>query len=364
MTDGTRYYYTVKAVADYGEIHPSNEDDDAPMSGAIPWDSPTPGAVLSAFRSVYPDTEGQLRVVGPDGRVYQDGQSEILPPDGYVIPGTNQFVWRHDEIAISLFDESEASGMQLLATNLPAADGPYRRVKTKLANGYAGAQGRITLPKYKGTGCFIHQRKGDFAYIMLGSTGGTTKWEVDAGVLSQYLPNQEPPEGEGGGKTWAPYIKSRGSDPNHPLVNIPPGEWGRFNPDQDLEIRYHARATLPGRKEKVCALKIYSESQDLTRTLGSYAGCKEGENVRVKRTHSIAHKAPQGWKGVKKTGSYCERVYWNSGQLKTSSGGWTNWSSGTSDEDGKFTGGIATISWYPTSPHVREDDIRITIPSE
>lgn len=147
-------------------------------------------------------------------------------------------------------------------------------------------------------------------------------------------------------------------------MNIPPGEWGRFNPDQDLEIRYQARATLPGRKEKVCALKIYSESQGLTRTLGSYAGCKEGESVRVKRTHSIAHKAPQGWKGVKKTGSYCERVYWDSGQLKTSSGGWTNWSSGTSDEDGKFTGGIATISWYPTSPYVREDDIRITIPSE
>lgn len=359
LTNGVEYFYTVKAVSGTSESQPSNEDSDVPKTSAVPWDSTNPGDVLSAFRSIYPDTEGQLRVVGPDGRVYQDGESTILPPDGYVIPGTNQFVSRHDGTTVALFDDSDVSGMQALVVTLPAADGPYRRVRSKLANGYTGAQGLLTVPQYAGTGCWINQKKGDAAYIILGSSG---RVEVDAGLMSQWLYGQPLPEGGGGGKTWAPYLKSGGHTPEDLLVNMPDGNWARFNPNQDLEIRYVARTTL--KNQKVCMLKVFSESQSLTRTLGSYVGYKDGESVRIKRMHSIAQSGAKGWKGVKKTGSYCQRVYWNSGQLRTSSGGWTNWSSSTSDEDGKYTGGIATVTWTATSPYVREDNVIFTIPSQ
>ena len=84
-TNGTEYYYTVKAVSGCGESQPSDEDSDIPDSGAIPWDGADAGQITSAARTVAGIGPVNLvRVVGPDHRVY-DSIEGTLSPDGEFI---------------------------------------------------------------------------------------------------------------------------------------------------------------------------------------------------------------------------------------------------------------------------------------
>lgn len=194
LTNGQEYFYTVKAVAGDSESRPSNEDSDVPHASAIPWDSTNPSSVLSAFRSAFADNppEGSLRVAGPDGRIYEDGQSSVLPPDGEWIPDTNQFRLTNGAL-VTLPDDggefeefSSSPGMSPMipVTTLKQHKGPYRRVRT--AQSYRGAKGQVFVPLESGN-IHIRQDLNDFAYIYLGSSSqpnaqGDCAKEVDAGI--------------------------------------------------------------------------------------------------------------------------------------------------------------------------------------
>ena len=85
LTNGTAYFYTVTAVYSAGQSQPSNEDSDIPDAAAVPWDTRKPGSILSSVRSAYSADEANiinLRVVGPDGAIYDDALSAAQPPDG------------------------------------------------------------------------------------------------------------------------------------------------------------------------------------------------------------------------------------------------------------------------------------------
>jgi Repeat of unknown function (DUF5648) len=89
-TDGTEYFYTVKAKYSSEESGPSNEDSDIADPNGIPWTSSNPTDVLNAVRALYANSAvqpiGVLCGVGPDGQIYSDGQTQVLPPDSTEIP--------------------------------------------------------------------------------------------------------------------------------------------------------------------------------------------------------------------------------------------------------------------------------------
>lgn len=84
---------------------------------------------------------------------------------------------------------------------------------------------------------------------------------------------------------------------------------------------------------------------------------KANETVRVKRMHSIA----QARAGAFRSSSYIQGVSWNSGQVRTSGGSWTNWTSGITNENGSNPAKGGIVNWYETSPFVAEDSIKIDL---
>jgi len=96
LTDGTEYFYTIKAANGTAQSGPSNEDSDIPSPNAVPWDTGSPSAIINvAQRSAstlnglpYSLSYTSLRVMGPDGVIYQNGVSNALPPDGKIDPAT------------------------------------------------------------------------------------------------------------------------------------------------------------------------------------------------------------------------------------------------------------------------------------
>lgn len=350
LTNGTEYFYTVKAVADCGESQPSNEDSDVADPAGIPWDSSNPSDVLNAVRAAYANDppQGSLRVAGPDGRIYEDGQSTVLPPDGTWIPGTNQIILA-DGTRMSLPEVPESPGDSAMfggdieplipATTLPQHLGPYRRLRTVAS--YTGVRGSFYLP-LAGDGNKASAE--DDIYILLGSSG---TGEVDAGL--QWSQNLETGQKNG----FNPYMLTYPR--NRPIINVPTSP--RFTFDQLVEVTYRSRTTYPRQSKAVSLITIHSDDQGLTRDYGAYSVYKPNEAVRVKRMHSIA----QPRQGARRTGSYIQRVAWRSGQVRTTSGSWTSWTNAITNENGSNPAKGSIVNWFETSPYVSEDNIKIDL---
>jgi len=369
LTNGQEYFYTVKAVAECGESRPSNEDSDVPNASAIPWDSTNPGDVLSAFRSAFADDppEGSLRVAGPDGRIYEDGQGAVLPPDGEWIPDTNQFqltggaliTLPDDGGEFEEFTSSPGMSPMIPATTLKQHKGPYRRVRT--VQSYRGAKGQVFVPLESGN-IYIRQDLSDYAYIYLGSSSecnaqGDCAKEVDAGI--QWSPVTH---------SWAAFMLMNGrvvsSNPDipkriKPVVNLPQSE-PRMQTGQYILMTYDAKNPYSSAKKKVALLKVEGLDDGIRRSLGAYTLHSAQENVRAKRAHSIA--GPRF--GIQHTGSYIKNVTWAQGQVITTSGTPTAWSNAITNENGSNPAKGSIINWYETSPYVAEDNIRIILPSQ
>lgn len=110
LADGTEYFYTIKAVNGSSQSVPSNEDSDVPTSDAIPWDS-SPAAIISKVHQTESNQPGLaysvsyalLRVMGPDGVIYQDGVSNPLLPDGSISPSDGTMTLGGDTYATGPF---------------------------------------------------------------------------------------------------------------------------------------------------------------------------------------------------------------------------------------------------------------------
>lgn len=358
LTNGQEYFYTVKAVGGCGgESQPSSEWSDIPDPNGIPWDSSNPGDVLGAVRAAYSGDppQGSLRVAGPDGRIYEDGQSAILPPDGTWIAGTNQ-IHMSDGSIISLPDFPDASGgfamfgneiePEIASTLLPQHLGPYRRVRTTAS--YTGVRGDIYVPVAGNV--FVNrnatypggQSTTDDIYILLGSTG---TGEVDAGL--QWSQTGTTKNG------WNPFMLSYPRQ--RPIINNPSSP--RFTFDQFLNLTYRPRTMYTGVKRSVALITIDSIDQELTRSYGVYSVYRANETVRMKRMHSIAQARP----GAFRSGSYIQGVSWRSGQVRTSGGSWTNWTNAITNENGSNPAKGGIVNWFETSPYVAEDSIKVDL---
>ena len=349
LTDETEYFYTVKAIAGCGASQPSNEDSDVADPAGIPWDGTNPADVLQAVRAAYADDppEGLLRVAGPDGRIYEDGQTTVLPPDGEWIAGTNQ-IRLSDGTQMSLPETPESPGESLMsggglgplkpATTLPQHLGPYRRVRTTAS--YTGARGSFYLPV---AGDANKASVEDDIYILLGSSG---TGEVDAGLQwSQSLQGQK--------NGWNPYMLTYPRQ--KPIINVPTSP--RFTFDQFVELTYRPRTTYPRHSKAVSLITVLSDDQSLTRNYGAYSVYTPNEPVRMKRMHSIA----QGRRGYRRTDSYIQGVAWRSGEVRTIAGTWTSWTDSITNENGSNPAKGAVVNWFETSPYIAEDNIKIDL---
>lgn len=379
LTNGTEYFYTVKAVNGSSQSTPSNEDSDVPDPAAVPWDSANPSSILSAFRNDFASdvanvgTGGYaLRVVGPDNVIYDDSYSTAQPADGKVTPGTNQFV-RPDGTSLSLPDDlgqfdtpagtsSSATTPNSVGTSLQAGKGPYRRVRTGPTALYRGESGMVGLatPTIGTTG----KAHGDTAMIFFGASGSNV--EVDSGL--QYSTTYQ---------KWEMFMNinnryvgpGKGPIPPVHLLNVP-ANFIRVPSGDVPSVTYWAWSGLAntGKPRTKISLLLVDDSlfNGDVGALGApskYLG--KVENVRAKRVHAIAQNAL----GVYPTGSQMDGATWSQGYviLPDSAGTFRGWSSGNgtqTNEDGSYDGGHANVDVFETSPYITEDNINVSINSQ
>ncbi len=378
LTNGTEYFYTIKAVNRTAQSGPSNEDSDVPDSNAVPWDSANPSSILSAFRNDFASdvanvgTGGYaLRVVGPDNVIYDDSYSTAQSADGTVTPGTNQFV-RPDGTSLSLPDDlgqfDTPSGSSSGATpnsvgmSLPASKGPYRRVRTGPTALYRGESGMVGLATPTiGT---IGKAHGDTAMIFFGASGSNVevdsglqysttyqKWEMFMNINNRYVGNEP------------------GQIPPVHLLNVP-ANFIRVPSGDVPTVSYWAWSGLAnnGKPRTKISLLLVDDSlfNGDVGALGApskYLG--KIENVRAKRVHAIAQNAL----GVYPTGSQMDGATWSQGYviLPDSAGTLQGWSGGNgtrTNEDGSYDGGHANVNVFETSPYITEDNINVSINSQ
>lgn len=382
LTNGTAYFYTIKAVSGSGQSQASNEDSDIPDAAAVPWDTRNPGAIISAFNAAFAsDTSGigadpfTLRVVGPDSTIYDPSSSTAQPPDGIVAPGTNQLVRPDGSTQTMPDDEGQldspspaASTLSpsLVGTALQGDRGPFRRVSTrKNANGsgdYRGATGMFYLP-----GATVSQAAvtdhGDSPVIYLGISGSSIA--VDAGLAYQQAGGMWALEMQIGGK-----IVSAQGDPKKfirpvKLENAPKGsQYYRFAPGSSVIMSYWAWGTYPTKgRAKLSLLLVDSLDNSTAAALGAPSRyLLREENVRAKRVHAVA----QNVAGVFPTGTTINAASWSQGSvfLPDAAGSTQGWSSAAGTlpgEDGSYEGGKSDVNANRTSPFIQEDGITIVI---
>ena len=248
LVDGIEYFYTIEAVGGGAPSPPSDEDSDTPLSGAVPWDTRNPGAVLSAFRNAFSVDETylpNLRVVGPDGTIYDDAYGNAQLPDGFLNPSTDQATLVDGSVVT--FEGEGYDLVQQTSSAVPApggyirpnsaegrllgpSNGPYRRVQT-VAN-LRGVQGNVTLPNT----VVVNDASVETPHIYLGLHDGSDSQDVDAGL--QYR-----------GGAWQVFMRINGAyvqpGKNLPKNVIPalinaPTTGIRFLGGDTLTLRYYA----------------------------------------------------------------------------------------------------------------------------
>ncbi len=390
LTDGTEYFYTVKAVYSNGQSEASVEDSDVPDPAAVPWDTRSPSSVLSAVRNAYADDEPyliNLRVVGPDGLIYDDAYASVQPPDGTLDSGSNQVTLSDGTVVTMPLDPYDSQQSSASATSsgvllphayqgvlLPPAAGPVRRVTS--TRGFRGVQGQVTLPNS------FHVQSDETANVYLGLRSATQ--EVDAGLQSN-----------AGG--WGLVLRINGpyagplAKQVPALINIPKPSNTPFRiPNgSTVSLRFYAYSTQPATGSTRLTLivadgTLFSGDESQYSALGAASALrpKKGDlaTIQMKRAVSIAQPIIAGVPiGVRAntsaTLSSITVPAWDQGQLLQPGGQWITWkpaqvarftsgpNAGRYDDGSYDGGGLADLSWtpFPGNPYFTEQNISITI---
>ncbi len=152
LTNGTIYYYTIRAIYPTGISSVSSEDSEAPDSSGVPWDTRNSGSITNAIRNAYandaPDINA-LHVVGPDGTIYDSRMQGPQPPDGVIKPGDNELEFPNGDSTLlpspEVSYDSNNNFVPLVrgAVYWPGTHGPNRRVVS--APGFHGVIGDVYL---------------------------------------------------------------------------------------------------------------------------------------------------------------------------------------------------------------------------
>lgn len=417
LTDGIEYFYTVEAINGSSQSVPSNEDSDIPTADAIPWDG-SPSDILSKVHQtesnqpglVYPISYALLRVMGPDGVIYQDGVSTPLPPDGNINSSDGTMVLGGDTYATESFlseaaapfpdsvmmPEAQNQGAQQAHTVSGQTLGGMRRVVSVGSfngNPFTGASGNYYLPStmdtsyqsITGAGGIV---EGPNAYLGLTAEGV----EVDAGVLfakknaSKNLPNR-----------WEAFIRVSDGTPRKGGGYIDKGNKFRVMGDNGSNSYIYADSELGNNASMsfsvdpirhVCNLVVFGTDEYGFYFAQWYEASVKGialntkkplKNLRMKRLVTLAQQgAPKGTAytpffpvppaksgatlGYVPTGSYINFIGWQSGQLYqgNTETDWTNDSTITDRTDLRYTyASPLSVTLSPAGGDAQNENIAI-----
>lgn len=367
LTEGTEYFYTIKAVSASGLSQPSDENSAVPYADAIPWG----GGVYDVTSAIQARVNGYadyIRVCGPDGTIYDSTQSTAQPPDGTVDENTYLFTHSSGQIFPvthdswnSDTDSSTEDGGQMAAAGwtpqlLAPSDGVYRRVSTKQKPGYYyfGVAGNFVLPDRNGISL-----RGDKTtpYIYMGShvaglTYGPKKVDVDAGLMwnRNFLRN-----------TWDAYLLTNTAGKKtfgRARVNMGLGLNYRFMAGTTVNMAYWISFDT-----SILVISGFDEYFNYKQVIVANAyGAMWYPAATMKRAHSFA----TGHAGVVRDGSYvwgeevsdmmlyhykndgsAEAVWWTP-DCTPSTGEW-----GSGSNPAKGSG----IDWRETNSYIAEDRI-------
>lgn len=341
---GQEYFYTVKAIRDFGESSPSEEDSDIPDSSAIPWDTRNAAAITTAAHQLWnPGTYFDcIRAVGPDGTVYcsVDG---VLEPGGPVDlgtlqPGSNVLVYT-DSTTLALPDdgcvlsgEEQASEgtleLALETKELNPSDGPYRRVRS--ASGCSGCYGQFA-PGWRNQIYMSASYPDDTYWTYLGSrsTIGTgkraTTLDIDAGlqwseVYFRYNPHLSLKYKRYDG------ISAILLTPRTWPVTFDTSYWGW------IEMCYALQPTGKGSTPMISFFG-WDVNWDERRVLLATANPVKVTSGLMKRAHSIALGGP---KYYRYTGSRIYGAQYADGMVRSSAGIWGTWGGFITSEQGAY----------------------------
>jgi hypothetical protein len=363
LTEYQDYYYVVRAISGNGTSAPSDEVSAVPYGGAIPWDSTDAYAITDLVQNWY-GTADYVKVIGPDGRIFETGQTTASGPEGSVTEGTNLFTFSSSEVIplsdgywpVDTLDNGETESLLVNGpvTNhytLNTTDGPYRRVSSKYDVGYTfcGAEGWFYAPDRNGMSVIGNMTT---PYIYLGSHIGPTflgpkKVDIDAGLMWNK-----------GRHTWDSYMFTKVGGAKNP--NLGRVLLGRANTrfvegswvDMAFWIDYDVSVLMNQGMD-------YWLTDKIVLMVSAYPAMSP--TAEIKRAHSIAYGVP----GKYRNGSYIWGEECNSVNLLQ----WTPtsitavpWTVDRTANHGsgcwpRYSFGI--VNWDETSPYAVETNIDI-----
>ena len=381
LTNGQQYFYTVVAVTGAGMSAPSNEDSDYVDPSAIPWDSRNPSQIISAVvnLSSEPIDTGfdVIRVMGPDGAIYDNGDSVQEPPDA--TPSLSSNIWDlKDGTSIPVPEEINSETLEVTPAGISVAGlephaapkpksvpdntGPLRRVvaqpgfvKASLLitlpptgsvtqapyTGYPTSYTRVRVKKTPNANGSITKTKevipfgstGDTPYIYMGSFGTVVtpqgsrvvKATVDAGLIAQYDKTDQ---------SYHWYVFNNPSGARDPFVSSLFASTAvdnkYFTPGDQVRMTYYLQnATgVPQRNKTMVYIKVESQTTGqpaiiIPAMIDTHPA--DGTGVVMKRVTSIAQSlAKQNGdyqKGYRKSGSFVLNETVQNGSLYSTGGG-------------------------------------------
>jgi len=360
LTNGTEYFYTVKAIGPLGLSNPSAEVSETPSADAVPWDSEDPYAITSAIQSQLPVTVDYIRAAGPDGQIYDSWQSAALPPDGQVIAGTSLARMSSGQIIPLPNDQGEfyssSGGMGGMApVPLGHSDGPYRRVLSKESFtvnqqtvDVAGAQGDFYLPDANAIRLASGTR--DTPYIYLGHDKPGVA-NTDAGVKYLGQPTYD----------WIVFHASR----------LASNQW-RYDQTHIINFAFRGRRNFLGGQTAWMYYRILQGVGATVVIVAAWNGLWESELVclanaypakqrtaRVKRAHSIAQGAPPDV--YRKTNSHIWGEAVDHMLLRDTQHYGYDWTNVVTYEEGCYPPpSTGIVTWNPVTPFVKETEIDLS----
>ena len=385
LTNGQQYFYTVVAVTSTGLSAPSNEDSDYVDPNAVPWDTRDPGQIISTVANLSSEPMDTgfdvIRVMGPDGAIYDNGDGAQEQPDATPSPNSN--IWDlKDGTAIPVPEEVNsdtpdvtpavfrAAGIMPNADPKPKAvpsnTGPLRRVVSQ--PGFVKASVLITLPPagsiskvpYSYSANYTRVRidrntvngsikkvktlvpignTGDTPYIYMGSFGTVVnpqgsrvvKATVDAGLFAQYDKTNQ---------TYQWYAFNNPSGARDPFVSsifaATDDNNKYFSSGDQVRMTYYLQnpTGVPQRNKTLVYLKVESQTTGqpaiiIPAMVDTHPA--NGAGVVMKRVTSIAQNlAKQNGdyqKGYRKSGSFVLNETLQNGSLyPTATGSPLSWS--------------------------------------